>query len=295
MLAAGLFYPVDKSDFCDSMDGIRRFIKKHFGHRVYRDALSAGRKAELEAFATRLLTDAPFSLSDASFDVFTYHGEDGILNYLINRLGNVPRCFVDIGAGDCIKSNCANLAIHFGWEGLFIDQDNKQLSVGKHFYKNLVKDGRQLSFDGSEVTPGNINDLIRSYVGKQPVGLLSIDIDGNDYWVWKAVTAIQPEVVVIEAKVEFGCRNLVVPYGPQNHRSVDLMFNGASVKALALLGQSKGYKLAGANKQGYNLFFVKKKSPLREVSAELLLEDPQVNSSFYPASFFSAHTFEKIS
>lgn len=278
------------------MEVVKRFIKKHFGHRVYRAALNPGRKAELEDFTARLLLDEPSSLSAASFDIFTYHGEDGILHYLVSRLGNVPRFFADIGAGDCIKSNCANLVTHFGWQGLFIDQNSRQLAVGKGFYKGLLKDGQSLSFEATAVTPDNINDIFRKHLGQQPaVGLLSIDIDGNDYWIWKALTEIKPEVVVIEAKVEFGRRDLVVPYGPQNHRSADMMFNGASVKALALLGKSKGYKLVGANKQGYNLFFVKEESPLAEVTAESLLADPEVSRSFYPDSFFAAHTFAKIS
>ncbi len=273
------------------MQSVKQFIKRFFGHWIYRRQKAAARKSELENWVKQFREKTGVTLSDTSFNVFTYHGEDGILGYLLSQLENIPETFVDIGSGDCIKSNCANLAVHFGWQGVFIDKDPKQLAVGKSFYKDKIKQGLSIRFTEAEVTTSNVNQLIADAGYKNNVGLLSIDIDGNDYWVWKAIESIQPEVVLIEAKVEFGYKSLAVPYGLQNHHSVDREYNGASVAAIKKLGIAKGYKLVGANKQGYNLFFVKQERNLPEATVESVLDDPETTQSFYPESFFESHPF----
>lgn len=276
------------------MQAIKQWFKKYFGRWIYRSRLSAARGKAIEQWAGQWKGRQVNRLSDASYDVFTYHGEDGMLLYLLNHLQNVPPVFVDIGAGDCIKSNCANLAVHYKWSGLFIDKNEKQLEVGKHFYNSAIKNRTAIKFTGAEVNPVTINKLIQEAGISGPVGLLSIDIDGNDFWIWKAIEELQPAIVVVEAKVEFGLRSIAVPYGPANHHSADRMYNGASVEAFRKLGKIKGYKLAGANKQGYNLFFIREEAALPEVTAEEVLNDPQTRQSFYDDNFFTTHQFEII-
>ncbi len=273
------------------MQAIKRWIKKNFAKWVYREQIGPVKKHELIDHAEEFSSELPARLSDASYDVFTYHGEDGIIFSLLQHLNNVPHVFVDIGAGDCIKSNCANLAFHFGWQGLFVDQDKKQLSLGKDFYKKMFKKSTRLKFAAEQVSAENINKIISSRGFRNEVGLLSIDIDGNDYWIWKALDVIQPRILVIEAKVEFGHRDIIVPYGEHNHHSVDPKYNGASVEAFVQLGKKKGYKLVGANRQGYNLFFVKNNEPVPAVSSAEILTDPETMGSFYPASFFNERKF----
>jgi hypothetical protein len=276
------------------MQALKYFIKRNFGNWVYRYQKAVARKMEMEQCLEKLSAKPLNNLSDASYDVFTYHGEDGILFYLLHQLKNVPATFVDIGSGDCIKGNCANLAIHFGWSGVFIDMNKKQLAIGKSFYKNSSKKGIVIHFVEAEVTAGNINQLLQVYTAGKRTGLLSIDIDGNDYWIWKAIEVIQPEIVLIEAKVEFGYKSMAVPYGKQNHHSADSKYNGASIEAMRKLGKEKGYKLAGANKQGYNLFFVKQDCHIPEATTASVLSDPETVSSFYHEAFFAAHKFEII-
>jgi len=96
---------------------------------------------------------------------------------------------------------------------------------------------------------------------------------------------------VIESKVEFGFHYVIVPYGKQNHRAADLLYNGASAAAFEKLGKKKGYKLAGANKQGYNLFFVKESAGIKTESLAEALGDEGAIKSFYPDSFFKQHEF----
>jgi len=273
------------------MQSIKNWIKKKFGRLIYRRLTAISRKKEIHDWL-----DAPGNilfkkLSDASYNIFTYHGEDGILLYILKQIRNVPSTFIDIGSGDCIKSNCALLAYHFGWNGIFIDMNEKQLEIGKSFYNRKIKAGLNIKFVKEQVTAENINEMLRSNLEKSEIGLLSIDIDGNDYWIWKATDTIRPRIVVIEAKVEFGLRNVIVPYGPQNHHSVDKKYNGASVEAMKRLGEKKGYKLIGANKQGYNLFFVRNEENILSESIDEILSDTSTLNSFYPDSFFSKYKF----
>lgn len=276
------------------MRAIKQFLKRNWGHWIYRQKISPARKNEILQWVNRFTDNEPKELSDASFNVFTYHGEDGIIFYLLGKLGDIPKTFVDIGSGDCIKSNCANLAVHFNWNGLFIDQDNDQLSVGEKFYARVKKERQSLTFVASEVNAENVEQLLEENHFHDKIGLLSIDIDGNDYWIWKAIEMIQPELVVIEAKVEFGNRSIAVPYLKENHHSYDKAYNGASIEALRKLGKEKGYTLAGANKQGYNLFFIRQERGWPEESVAKILDTGKASRSEYPELFFTSHVFENI-
>lgn len=273
------------------MQLIKQWIKRNFSGLIYHRQKNIARKHEMLKWLEQFGQKPVVALSEASFNIFTYHGEDGIIAYLLQKMSNVPKTFVDIGAGDCIKSNCAALAEHFGWSGVFIDKDEKQLGIGKSFYKNRLKQGAKINFVNAAATGKNVNDIISGSGMKEQIGLLSIDIDGNDYWIWKAIEVVKPRIVVIEAKVEFGYHDAIVPYGPHNHHAVHQMYNGASVEALKKLGETKGYKLVGANKQGYNLFFVRDDEILPAATIADVLSDKETVNSFYPDSFFAEHKF----
>lgn len=275
------------------MQAIKYWIKKNFPAFIYRRQRSIGRRQEMLNWLKQFEQRPVASLADASFDIFTYHGEDGIIAYLLQKLSNVPHTFVDIGAGDCIKSNCAALAEHFGWSGVFLDNNEKQLAIGKTFHRNKIRRGADIKFINKEAAVENINQVLSGNGITGDIGLLSIDIDGNDYWIWKAIEVINPRIVVIEAKVEFGYHHAIVPYGPSNHHSEDKMYNGASVSAFKKMGEAKAYKLVGANKQGYNLFFVKKGEDIPAVATADVLSDTDTINSFYPELFFDQHKFIK--
>ncbi|NOT51631.1 MAG: hypothetical protein HOP10_10170 [Chitinophagaceae bacterium] len=273
------------------MQPIKNWIKKNFANLLYGRKKNPAKKKTMLSWLQQFESKRPSRLSDVSFDIFTYHGEDGIISYLTKELKDVPKTFVDVGAGNCIVGNCSTQAIHFGWKGVFIDKDKVQVSTGKKFYSKATGSIEGINFINEEITPENSNRVI-AYTGVTgEVGLLSVDIDGNDYWVWKAIDIIEPRIVVIEAKVEFGHHDVIVPYSKDNHRSTDIKYNGASVEAFRKLGVQKGYKLVGANRQGYNLFFVKNNEPVPAVSSADVLTDPVTKNSFYPESFFNEHKF----
>jgi hypothetical protein len=276
-----------------NLQPFKDWLKRNFLGIIYNHRKGAAMKQKLEGHLDRMEMQRPAILSAASFNIFTYHGEDGIIAYLLRKLKNIPPFFVDIGAGDCIIGNCSNLVTHYGWQGVFIDCNGQKLAIGKKFYKKQIDSGRDIRFIESEVTPENVNELLVAAGVPKEIGLLSLDIDGNDYWIWKAISVISPAIIIVESKVEFGLHDVIVPYGKRNHRDIEPMYNGASAKAFEKLAKMKGYKLTGANKQGYNLFFVKEKENIEAETVEKALSSQSAVSSFYPQGFFSEHEFIK--
>ena len=202
------------------------------------------------------------SVWDAGFRIFSQFDEDGITLFLLAAAGIGPRKFVDIGGGDGLwASNTANLALNFGFHGLFIDRDAESIERGERFYRNHL-DTRLYppKFKRATVTRSNINDIIRESGLEGEVDLLSIDIDGNDYWIWDAIECINPRIVLMETHVEFGMNSIVVPYdeeyvwSKENHPH----YLGASPVAMTKLASRLGYRLVGANRFGFNVFYLRK-------------------------------------
>ncbi len=219
------------------------------------------------------------------FKVFSQFEEDGKLLYIFSLLGMGTKTFVDLGSHDCVNSNCANFAVHFNWKGLFVDGDPSLLAIGKNFYKKIPNAwSYKPHFFNAFITKDNINDLLQQQGYTGPIEFLSIDIDGNDYWVWQAIEVIQPKVVLVECQVAFGLRNLVVPYQADFVNDVTQNnYYGASGMALQKLGKKKGYRLVGSNDYGNNLFFIRNgliEKELPEITIESTLQHPFATETF---------------
>lgn len=224
-------------------------------------------------------------LNDTGFRVFSQNEEDGKLLFIFSIIGMDNKQFVEIGANDGINSNCANLFFNFGWYGLFIDCDRWSINRGRRFY-NRYPDPLQYKpkFICKKVTPGNVNQIISETGINGEIGLLSIDIDGNDYWVWDAISTIDPKVVIIETHNEFGLNDIVVPdeSGPAYSKKHPV-YHGASPVAMAKLAKKKGYRLVGANQLGFNFIFIKNgivDSLIPEVSVESVLTHPSIQEGY---------------
>lgn len=222
-----------------------------------------------------------FPLSDTGFRVYSQFEEDGILLYIFAAIGVEHRTFIDIGSADGIYSNCANFAANFGWNGLFIDGDPANIERGKKYYSNNPDTTLYPpTFVNAFIQRENINELIRDNgFADGGVDLMSIDIDGNDYWIWDALSVGQPRVVIIETHIEFGMNSIVVPYDkdyvyPGRHPD----YFGASAVAMEKLARLKGYRLIGANNYGFNTIYVKNgigEDTLPTVSVESILQHPR--------------------
>lgn len=208
-------------------------------------------------FANANLKKSITHISEAEFKVFSQWGDDGIIQYLINSLHIKNKTFIEFGVEDYSESNTRFLLFNNNWSGLIMDGSAQNISKIKDSYYYWKYD---LKAKTAFITAENINTLIQEENFDKELGLLHIDIDGNDYWVWKAIEAIQPVIVIVEYNCVFGLKPVTVPYKPDFFRTkahYSNLYAGASLKSLYDLGIEKGYKFIGCNSAGNNAYFVK--------------------------------------
>jgi len=216
------------------------------------------------------------AIRNAEFKVFSKHGGDGILLYIFSKVGVTNRTFVEMGVEDGQECNTANLSLNFGWQGILIDANKESLEGARRFYQEkLGKNASKVQIAPCFITVDNINKLLIDNGFRGEIDLLSIDIDGNDYWVWKAIDAVRPRVVAAEYNASFGLNSITIKYNPNFHYGADLYF-GASLRALAKLAEEKGYILVGCDFNGHDAFFVRKDV------AEGRLAELSPEEAFYP-------------
>jgi hypothetical protein len=209
------------------------------------------------------------SVHDAGFRVFSQFDEDGVILYLLGVGGMGARRFVDLGAGDGVyASNCANLALNLGFDGLFLEADAEKAEHARRFYaEHPDTRERPPAVVQAFITRENVNELVRGAGFEGEVDLLSIDVDGNDYWLWEALDCVSPRFVVVEGHTELGLADYVMPYEPNFdwRRTPPGTRIGASPAALDRLAGRLGYRLVGSNLYGFNLCFAR-----NDVGAETL-------------------------
>jgi hypothetical protein len=207
----------------------------------------------------RQLRDLPVAdIQKAEFRTFSQWGEDGILQHLLRHIAIGRKVFVEFGVENYTESNTRFLLINDNWAGLVIDGSTENIDYIKcddlYWRFNLKAENAFINRD-------NINGLIRRNGIEGEIGLLSIDIDGNDYWVWEAIDVVAPSIVVVEYNSRFGPeRAVTIPYDPGFVRTVahySNIYYGASLAALCLLAKRKGYSFVGCNTAGNNAFFVR--------------------------------------
>lgn len=205
------------------------------------------------------------SFDDIGFNVFSSTNEDGILLYIMSLIGFSTRTCVDIGAGGIAGSNSANLIVNHGFGGVLVDGDSLALeSWGAFSARRPNAVAAPVGLACSIVTAENVNELLTSHGVRGVVDLLSIDVDGVDYWIWKSIDVIEPRVVLVEYQDILGPdREWTIPYKP-DFRCRDYSVNqdlnnycGASLAAFVKLGKTRGYRLVGCNTGGWNAFFVR--------------------------------------
>jgi hypothetical protein len=201
------------------------------------------------------------AIKDTEFRCYSQNGEDGILLYLFSVLGTTNRKSVEICAETGVECNTANLIINHGWQGLLVDGDPAKIEMGRSFYaahENTRFGPPTMAV--SWVTAENVDRLIAEHGFFGNIDLLSLDLDGVDYWVWRAIQCIQPRVIVLEFNALLGPeKRLTLPYDPAFRPDLTkLPYKiGASLPAFAALGREKGYRLVGVQTLGFNAFFVR--------------------------------------
>jgi hypothetical protein len=197
----------------------------------------------------------PKRLARHGYKVFSQNDEDGIIAEIFARIGTTNRRFVEFGVESGIECNTVKLLVE-GWRGLWIEANPASARLIAGNFSPFIA-SHALTLVESLVTAENIDGLIGRGGLTGEVDLLSIDIDYNDYWVWKAISTIEPRVVVIEYNATLRPpMSMTVPYRPDGQWDGS-NFYGASLEALVRLGTEKGYRLVGCSLAGVNAFFVR--------------------------------------
>ena len=194
----------------------------------------------------------PYDLLSERFPYRSQNEEDGLLLGLFKRIGMTNRQCVEIGCG-LNGGNSGFLVQECGWTGLMIDADRKKIATIKERFA-----GHDVTANKHRITVENINGILEMHGFTGELDFVSIDIDGNDYWVWEALTACSPRVVALEYNWLFGPEKAVtIPYDPQFRLSeaATRAYRGASLAALARLSQRKGYRLVASER--VNAFFMR--------------------------------------
>jgi hypothetical protein len=197
------------------------------------------------------------NLYEVEFKVFSQFGDDGIIQYLINNI-EMPKNFIEFGVETYHEANTRFLLMNDNWSGLVIDGSKKNI---QSIYNQDIYWKFDLKAIEAFITAENINHLISSNGFSGEIGLLSVDIDGNDYWVLQSIEVIKPVVIVIEYNNTFGKeRSISVPYDVSFFRTkahYSNLFFGASLPAFCHLCSGRGYTLVGCNSNGLNAYFVR--------------------------------------
>lgn len=224
------------------------------------NAIEGQNQIHAEALVHQLLSDQryadPKRLERFGWKSYSQTDEDGIIAEIFSRIGTNNKTFVEFGSGRGIENNTLFL-LYQGWHGLWIEGSSFDCAQVQRNYAGLVK-SRALAVRNAFVRPDNINEIISSAGIAGEIDLLSVDIDGNDYYVFDAITCINPRVIVVEYNGRYHPPvKWVMSYNP-NH-TWDWTDNfGASLSAYDELMRKKGYILVGTNIYGLNAFFVRR-------------------------------------
>jgi methyltransferase FkbM-like protein len=219
-----------------------------------RELMILGRMASWEIQQRRKID----TLKDIEFRLYSQWGEDGIVEWLVQNIPIEEKSFIEFGVENYKEANTRFLLQNHNWKGLVLDGNQEYMdSIRKEelFWKY------DLTAKSAFITIENINELIEKNGFIGDIGLLSVDIDGNDYWVLKAIDIVKPCILVCEYNPIFGDLNAItVPYHSDFTRfnaHYSGLYFGASIGAIRFAAENKGYKFVGTCSNGINAFFVR--------------------------------------
>ncbi len=213
-------------------------------HSFYNEVMASERNRE------------PKRLMKFGRKAFSQSDEDGLIEEVFRRIGERSRKFLEIGVQSGAECNTTNLLLQ-GWSGAWLECSENFVRMGEVLFRQLIASS-QLRIVHQFVTAEGIDSQVAKTGLVGEIDLLSIDIDGNDIWVWKALSSIQPRVVIIEYNATYAPPlSIAAPYVADQVYGGTNYF-GASLGALAKVGYEKGYNLVGCSFRGNNAIFVRK-------------------------------------
>ncbi len=263
---------------------LRKSLKSHLG-KILERLNGSNSKRDIEAVllgticsSVNATKQCKHGLKEVEFRVFSQFGDDGIIQWLTQRLPAIEKTFVEFGVENYTESNTRFLLMKDNWQGFVMDGSSEnigQIVESDYYWRH------DLTAIDAFITVDNVNELLKRAPFFPRVGLLHIDIDGNDYWVWNAIGEISPALVIVEYNAVFDAIGPVsIPYTPSFRVSAahySGLYFGCSLSALVHLGNQKGYALIGCNSAGNNAYFLRR---------DLLCEE--IPEQSYEAAFIDA-------
>ncbi len=221
------------------------------------------------------------NLHDYEFKIFSQFGDDGIIQYLIKNIEIKNEIFIEFGVENYLESNTRFLMMNNNWSGFVMDGSQEAMnSLQKEswYWKyNLTNKAVFIDTD-------NINALLSS-TGFSNIGLLHIDLDGNDYYIFDVIdlSTLNPSIIILEYNSVFGKERAITSLYDKTFNRTNAhysnLFYGASLQAINYAAAKKGYSFIGCNTAGNNAYFVRK-DLLNEKIIEVSVEEGYVESKF---------------
>ena len=229
-------------------------FRKVFNEEIQKELVI---KAKLLSIKNRNLKKIK-DLSEVEFQVYSQWGEDGIIDWLVSKSPDIPKSFLEIGTENYKESNTRFLLLNKNWDGFIIEADKSSV---KDIKSQRIYWRHNLTVENKFVSQNNINTIIKKNNIPRKLGLLSLDIDGVDYWILKKLSVLEPSIIICEYNSLFGQKKAItVPYKNNYIRSNEHfsnLFYGASIRAFIDLLKKRNYFFIGTNSAGNNAFFVK--------------------------------------
>jgi hypothetical protein len=231
-------------------------------------------------------------INDYEFKIFSQWGDDGIIQYLIKNITIENEIFIEFGVEDYLESNTRFLMMHNNWKGFVMDgseNNMKRLEQMPWYWKYSLKN------KAAFINRDNINDLMFE-TGFRNIGLLHIDLDGNDAYILEAMNLkeLNPSIIIMEYNAVFGKeRPISVPYDKDFFRTqkhYSNLYFGASLTALTYVANNKGYTLVGCTKSGNNAYFIRNdllNEKVREITIEQAYKESKAREGRNPDYTFS--------
>ena len=223
---------------------------------------------------------AMLDLANSKYKIFSQWGEDGMLQFLTSNLHIQNKTFIEFGVENFLESNCRFLMMKDNWSGFVIDGSPKNIAELKSTYFYWKYD---LKAEAFFLTKSCINEVLERSGFDNNVGILSIDLDGNDYYILEEIRDIKASILICEFNPIFGMsRKITVPYSDSFKRfeaHYSGLYWGASISAINSIAQKKGYALVGVSDGFNNAFFVKKEL-LNSLVKEISLSEITMTSKY---------------
>ncbi|WP_439574518.1 hypothetical protein [Phreatobacter sp.] len=203
--------------------------------------------------------------------------EDGLLLYIFTLAGTTNKVVLEISAQDGRTCMASNLILHHRWTGFLYDGDPVWVESGRRFFEgHPATRGWQPTYNSHWFTVENIEARLAADGVPAEIDLLSLDIDGIDLHLWKALDSVSPRVLIAEFNSAVPSDlSLTVPYRPDfaytDNEPGREMFRSASLAAYVAVSRAKGYRLVAVNRLGYNAIFLR-----NDVAADIF---PEIEAS----------------